>query len=133
MQKRLLLVEDEPNITQAIGYLLAREGWNVDTHPDGGSAYNAVLAKKPDVLVLDVMLPNKTGFEVLAEVRKDADFKDLPILMLTALGQKKDREKAEGLGATEYMIKPFSNAVLISTLEQLYIETRQHSLLNHPS
>ena len=91
MGKRVLLVEDEPNIMEAIRYLLLRDGFTVDTHSDGRSAVAAVLGKRPDMVILDVMLPGRSGFDILHDLRARGETADLPVLMLTARGQTKDR------------------------------------------
>ena len=115
----VLLIEDEPNIIEAIRFILSRDGWRVDTHSDGLTAVDAVRARRPDLIVLDVMLPNRSGYDILNDLRADAEFKDLPVLMLTARGQKKDRELAEKLGASRFMTKPFSNGEVLETVRAL--------------
>ena len=119
MNKHVLLVEDEPNIIEAVSFLLSRDGWSVSTHSNGHDAADVIRAKQPDVLVLDVMLPGRSGFDILEDIRSEGAFKDVPVLMLTARGQTKDRERAERLGATRFMTKPFSNAEIIETLHEL--------------
>lgn len=115
----VLLIEDEPNIIEAIRFILSRDGWRVDTHSDGLTAVEAVRMRRPDLIVLDVMLPNRSGYDILNDLRADAEFKDLPVLMLTARGQKKDRELAEKLGASRFMTKPFSNVEVLETVRAL--------------
>lgn len=117
--KRVLLIEDEPNIIEAIRFILSRDGWRVDTHSDGKTALEAVLTRSPDLVILDVMLPNRSGYDVLNDIRADAAIKDVPVLMLTARGQKKDRELAEKLGASRFMTKPFSNGEILDTVREL--------------
>lgn len=119
MSKRVLLVEDEPNIIEALRFLLHRDGWHVDTHSDGATAVNILRDSEPDVVVLDVMLPNRSGFDILREVRADERLGDLPVLMLTAKGQAKDRELAEQYGANKFMTKPFSNAEVVAAVNDL--------------
>jgi len=119
MGKRVLLIEDEPNIIQAISFILAQDGWRVDTHADGKTALAEVARRNPDVVILDVMLPNRSGFEILQDLRADPGTADLPVLMLTARGQKKDREMAERFGASRFMTKPFSNAEVLSAVRDL--------------
>ena len=109
MGKRVLLIEDEPNIIEAISFILSRDGWTVHTHEDGVSAMDKVLAMPPDVIILDVMLPGRSGFDILRDLRENEVTKDIPIMMLTARGQEKDRALAERLGANHFMTKPFSN------------------------
>lgn len=119
MPGRVLLIEDEPNIIEAIRFILSRDGWRVDTHSDGLTALDAVRARRPDLVVLDVMLPNRSGYDILHDLREDPEFKELPVLMLTARGQKKDRELAEKLGASSFMTKPFSNGEVLATVRAL--------------
>lgn len=119
MRKRVLLIEDEPNIIQAISFILSRDGWTVDTHADGKTAMAAIARRNPDIVILDVMLPNRSGFDILQELRGDPATRALPVLMLTARGQKRDRELAERYGASRFMTKPFSNAEVLESVRQL--------------
>jgi DNA-binding response OmpR family regulator len=119
MGKSVLLIEDEPNIIEAISFLLERDGWTVRLHSDGLTAVEAVYAKAPDVVILDVMLPGRSGFEILKELRSDTRSEHLPILMLTARGQTKDRELAASYGVSQFMTKPFSNAEMLETVRAL--------------
>jgi DNA-binding response OmpR family regulator len=114
-----LLIEDEGNILEAITFILSRAGWEVQGHGNGGTALDAVCRVSPDVVVLDVMLPGRSGLEILRDLRNDPKTADLPVLMLTAKGQAKDRETALQLGATAYLTKPFSNADLLETVTRL--------------
>ncbi|MBM2577610.1 response regulator [Jannaschia sp. Os4] len=115
---RVLLIEDEENIATAIRFVLGRAGWHVAAHHDGTTAPAAVARHAPDVVVLDVMLPGRSGFDVLQEVRR-GPHADVPVLMLTAKGQAKDRDRAMALGATRFMTKPFSNAELAEAVRDL--------------
>lgn len=109
MGKRVLLIEDEPNIIEAISFILSRDGWTVHTHEDGATAMDKVLAMPPDMIILDVMLPGRSGFDILRDLRAHAVTKEIPVMMLTARGQEKDRELAQRLGVNHFMTKPFSN------------------------
>lgn len=124
MSKRVMLVEDEPNIIEAIRFILSRDGWTVETHADGATAVDTVAAASPDVLVLDVMLPGKSGFDILRELRAIDATAALPVLMLTAKGQGRDRELAERYGATRFMTKPFSNAAVLEAVNALQAGAR---------
>ena len=124
MGKRVLLIEDEPNIIEAIRFILSRDGWVVETHSDGGTAVAAVEAKVPDIIILDVMLPNKSGFDILRELREMDAHKTRPIMMLTARGQKKDRELAEASGVSVFMTKPFANADMLEAVRTLAREAQ---------
>ncbi|MEL6609390.1 MAG: response regulator [Pseudomonadota bacterium] len=119
MGKRVLLIEDEPNIIEAIRFILSRDGWAVDTHSDGATAADAVQRVSPDVVILDAMLPNRSGFEILRDLREDQATAGLPILMLTARGQSKDRQRAEEAGVSDYMTKPFSNSEVLERVRAL--------------
>jgi DNA-binding response OmpR family regulator len=119
MTKRILLVEDEPNIIEAIRFILSRDGWHVHTHSDGRTAVEALRRTAPNVLVLDVMLPGRSGFDILRDLRADAEFAELPVLMLTAKGQGRDRAQAERYGATRFMTKPFANAEVLEAVNAM--------------
>jgi DNA-binding response OmpR family regulator len=119
MDGLVLLIEDEPNIIEAITFVLSRDGWRVRSHVDGRTAVEAVVTQRPDVVVLDVMLPNRSGFDVLQDLRARAETAATPVLMLTARGQKKDRDMAERLGADRFMTKPFSNAEVLTSVRAL--------------
>ncbi|MEM9765876.1 MAG: response regulator [Pseudomonadota bacterium] len=117
--KRVLLIEDEPNIIEAIRFILSRDGWAVDTPSDGATAMAAVSRRMPDVIILDAMLPNRSGFEILRDLRDQPDTAEVPVLMLTARGQAKDRERAEEAGVSHYMTKPFSNSEVLERVRAL--------------
>ncbi|WP_299614179.1 response regulator transcription factor [uncultured Tateyamaria sp.] len=119
MGKHVLLVEDEINIIEAIQFLLSREGWQVDTHSDGATAVDTVRRMRPNLVVLDYMLPGKNGIDILTELRADPDFQNLPVLMLTARGQSRDRELAERAGVSRFMTKPFSNTEVMTAVRDL--------------
>jgi len=117
--RMVLLIEDEPNIIEAIRYILSHDGWRVQTHSEGTSAIEALRECRPDVVILDVMLPGRSGFDILRDIRASAETAALPVLMLTAKGQSKDRELAESLGVTRFMTKPFSNAAVLAAMREL--------------
>jgi len=119
MGKRVLLAEDEPNIVESLTFLLERAGFEVRSEMNGQSALDAALADTPDVMILDVMLPGLDGFEILHRLRADANGLDLPVLMLTAKGQREDRETALGHGANLFITKPFSNSEVIAAVTDL--------------
>ncbi|EAQ04770.1 response regulator [Pseudooceanicola batsensis HTCC2597] len=113
------MIEDEPNIIEAIGFILSRDGWRVATHSNGVDAVGAIETRKPDLVILDVMLPGRSGFDILRDLRAGAGTADLPVLMLTARGQAQDREMAAALGASRFMAKPFSNAEVLEAANAL--------------
>lgn len=119
MGRHVLLIEDEANITEAIRFLLTRDGWQVDTHADGSDAVEVIRAADPNLVILDVMLPGKSGMDILRELRDCEVLRDLPVLMLTARGQSRDRELAEKAGVSRFMTKPFSNAEVLTAVRDL--------------
>ena len=119
MGNKVLLIEDEPNIIEAISFILSRDGMEVKTHSNGVDAVAGVGREAPDILILDVMLPGRSGYDILSDLRADAATAALPVLMLTARGQSRDREMAERLGASRYMTKPFSNADVLQAVRDL--------------
>ena len=123
MAKRVLVIEDEPNIIEAISFILSRDGWTVSTHSNGHDAVEVVFSETPDLLILDVMLPGKSGYDILRDLRAAGPTRNLPILMLTARGQKTDRETAEQAGVSRFMTKPFSNAEVLNAVRDLVATT----------
>ena len=116
-RRRVLLVEDEDNIREAMRFILSRDGWEVLVHADGATAAGKVRESDPDVVVLDVMLPNRSGFDVLRELAGEADVP--PILMLTARGRGADRDLSLSLGAAAFMSKPFANSAFLEQVRAL--------------
>jgi DNA-binding response OmpR family regulator len=119
MGRKVLLIEDEPNIIEAVRFLLIREGWQVEAHDDGENAVEAVLAHRPDLVILDMMLPGRSGMDVLRDLRGMPELTGLPVLMLTARGQARDRDMAEEAGVSRFMTKPFSNAEVLTAVRDL--------------
>jgi DNA-binding response OmpR family regulator len=118
-QRRILLIEDEPNIAEAIRFILSRDGWSVQTHSDGTDALAVIRAAAPLVVVLDVMLPGRSGFDILADLRADPDLARLPVLVLTAKGQSREQDAALRAGASRFLAKPFANADLVNGVRAL--------------
>jgi DNA-binding response OmpR family regulator len=119
MGNHVLVIEDEPNIVEAIRFILMRDGWDVSTLSDGDRAEDTIRSRRPDVVILDVMLPGRSGLEILAALRADAATRSLPVLMLTAKGQGRDRAEAERIGASRFMSKPFSNTEILASVRAL--------------
>lgn len=122
MSRKVLLIEDEPNIAEAIRFLLIREGWQVETHGDGADAVQVIQQAQPDLVILDVMLPGKSGMDILRDLRELEDMQRLPVLMLTARGQSRDRQMAESAGVSRFMTKPFSNAEVLTAVRDLHAQ-----------
>ena len=119
MAKRVLLAEDEPNIVESLTFLLERAGFKVEVQSDGRQVVSAAKADTPDVLILDVMLPGLDGYEILRQLRADHRSEGLPVLMLTAKGQREDRETALEHGADLFMTKPFANSEIVAAVKEL--------------
>jgi two-component system alkaline phosphatase synthesis response regulator PhoP len=123
MNKTILVADDEPNIVISLEYLLKREGYTVVVAHNGQEALDAMAAQRPDLVLLDVMMPVKTGFEVCQEVRASDALKHTKILMLTAKGRDTDMVKGLALGANGYMTKPFSTHDLVQKVADLLSES----------
>src|ERR1041384_3299508 len=108
MSNRILVVDDEPDITALVAYHLARGGYRVSTAGTGQEALKAAREERPDVVVLDLMLPGVSGYEVLRELRRHPDTADVGVILLTARREEDDRIKGLSLGADDYLTKPFS-------------------------
>ena len=119
MSHKILIADDEPNILISLEYLMKREGYAVSVARDGEEAMVAILQQRPALVLLDVMMPKKSGFEVCQEVRANDTVKDTLILMLTAKGRETDVAKGLGLGANAYVTKPFSTKELVQKVRDM--------------
>ena len=119
MTTRILIADDEPNILISLEYLMKREGYEVHVARDGQEALDAMQRVHPRLVLLDVMMPRKTGFEVCQAVRADESLKDTLVLMLTAKGRDTDVARGLGVGADAYMTKPFSTQELTQKVREL--------------
>jgi len=119
MNQKILVADDEPNIVISLEYLLKREGYAVTIARDGQEALDAIARDQPDLLLLDVMMPKKTGFEVCQEIRLNEALQHIKILMLTAKGRDTDVVKGMALGADAYMTKPFSIRDLVQKVAEM--------------
>ncbi len=115
----VLIAEDEPNIVESLTFLLEREGYTVSAVANGDTALRVLQQARPGLLVLDVMLPGRNGYEILKTVRADSRLASLPVVVLTAKGQEKDRQTALDLGANAFITKPFSNQDLVEQINKL--------------
>ena len=119
MANKVLIADDEVNIVISLEFLMKREGFDVFVAKDGEEAVDKIRSERPDLVLLDVMMPKKTGFEVCQEVRADAELGGMKILMLTAKGRDTEMAKGMALGADAYMTKPFSTKELVSEVKKL--------------
>ncbi len=115
----ILIAEDEPSILESLDFILRRAGWTISAVTDGEAALEAIRRIRPRMVVLDVMLPKRSGFDVLKHIRADAETRTLPVLILTAKGQQQDRRIAEELGADGFVTKPYANADVVGAVRQL--------------
>ncbi len=117
--KKILIVDDKLEVVELIAATLKGEGYRLITASDGREALEKIGTEKPDLVLLDVIMPEMDGFEVLIEAKKDPKTKGIPIIMLTAEGQKSDKDKGIELGAEGYIIKPFSPSHLLIKIEEI--------------
>lgn len=119
MTTRILITEDEPNIVESLTFILTRAGYEVTAVADGEAAMRQLRVERPDLMILDLMVPKLSGFEVLKRVKGDPALASLPVLVLSAKGQAHDRQLAEAIGADAFVTKPFSNRDLVERIGQL--------------
>jgi two-component system, OmpR family, alkaline phosphatase synthesis response regulator PhoP len=119
MPKKVLVCDDEPYILESVSYVVREEGYNVITAEDGGEALRLAKAELPDLILLDIMMPTKNGFEVCRELKSDPATRGTYIVLLTAMGQERDEQEGFQCGADEYMTKPFSPRNLRKRLHEL--------------
>ena len=119
MSTKILIADDEPNILISLEFLMKREGYEVVLARDGQEAVDAIVRERPSLVLLEVMMPIKTGFDVCYEVRSNDLVRDTLIVMLTAKGRDTDVAKGLALGANAYMTKPFSTKELVQKVREL--------------
>ena len=119
MKKSVVIIEDEPFIIEALTFLLENEGLDVRSISDGANAIDFIIKSKPNLVILDIMLPNVSGMKILEDIRSMDEISNLPVLMLTAKGQKKERRAAEEAGVSKFMTKPFDNQELIENVKAM--------------
>ncbi len=116
---KILIADDEPNILISLEFLMRREGYEVLVARDGDEAIEVLRRERPALVLLDVMMPKRTGFEVCQALRADDTLKDVRVLMLTAKGRDTDIAKGLGVGADAYMTKPFSTKELVQKVREM--------------
>ena len=119
MPTRVLIVEDERHIIESLSFVLESEGFEVASELDGEAGLRRLRADRPDVLVLDLMMPKMNGLEVLKAVKADTALRTLPVVVLTAKGRQQDRRMAEEIGVDAFMTKPFSNRDVVEAVRRL--------------
>jgi len=116
--KKIMIVDDEVNIRTALKYRLKKEGYSVLLAVDGLEALDKVALERPDLIILDLMLPRMDGYEVLKRLKGDPQTADIPVIVLTARGEKEDRARSLELGAASFMAKPFSPRQLVAEVKR---------------
>jgi DNA-binding response OmpR family regulator len=119
MAKKILIADDEQNIVISLEFLMNREGFTVCIAADGQEAIDKVRSETPDLVLLDIMMPRKNGYEVCQEIRSDPQLQGTRILMLTAKGREMEVTKGLAMGADAYMTKPFSTRELVTRVKSL--------------
>ena len=119
MSHKVLIADDEPNIVISLEYLMKRAGYQVSIARDGQEAIDAIRRERPRLVLLDVMMPRKSGHDVCQELRADVQLKDTLVLMLTAKGRDTDVDKGLGVGADAYMTKPFATKELVAKVAEM--------------
>ena len=120
---RVLIVEDEPHIVLSLEFLLGRAGYEVTSAGDGEAGLELVRRLRPDVVLLDVMLPRRNGYEVCQTIKSDPELRGTPVVMLSAKGQEVEVLKGLELGAASYVTKPFGNAEILEAIRAV-LDTR---------
>jgi len=119
VSKKILIADDEPNIVAALEFLLQRSGYEVHVARNGDEALKLVEATHPDLVLLDVMMPQKSGYEVCMRIRERADWRHIKIIMLSAKGRDAEVSKGLSMGADIYVTKPFSTRELMDRIRDL--------------
>lgn len=119
MTKRVLIADDEPNIVVSLEFLMERNGYQIRIASDGDQVLKAVEEQRPDLILLDVMLPGRSGFEVCQKIRENPAWQGIKIIMLTAKGRETEVAKGLALGADAYITKPFSTKDLLAQVKQI--------------
>jgi len=122
-QKRILIADDNENIRDALTYLLQDEGFQLWIANDGADALKKVREVHPDILLLDIMMPEMNGYDVCRTIKSDPDLKKTYIIMLTAKGQMKEQEHGKEVGADEYIVKPFSPGEVLVKIKKMLKKT----------
>ncbi len=117
--KRILIVDDEPSIVLSLEYLMKEAGYEVKTANDGNTALQLIQSHLPDLVLLDVNLPQRNGYEICRAIRNEPAHRRIRIIMLTAKGSDIEREKGMSLGADNYITKPFSTQEVLDKVKAL--------------
>ena len=124
MPKKIMVVDDEPYIARVIKFKLEQEGYTVISANDGVTGLEKIREEKPDMVLLDVMMPGMSGYEVCQKIKGDAELAGIPVVILTAKGQERDREQGFSMGASDYITKPFSPNRLLELVKSIVGEAK---------
>ncbi len=127
MVKEILIVDDEPNVVVPIQFLMEQQGYRVMIAERGEDALDLIYHYKPDLVILDIMLPGMDGYEVCEIVRLNPNYRDVKIIFLTAKGREVEIAKGLALGADAYITKPYSNAELVAKVKELLEKTYEEA------
>lgn len=116
-KKRILIVDDEPHILRSLGFVLKKAGYDILEARSGQAALELIEEQRPDLVFLDIMMPEVDGYEVCRKIKSSAELSSTYVIMLTAKGQENDRQKGLASGADEYMTKPFSPTRAVARVE----------------
>jgi len=119
MAKKIVLAEDEPQIARLVEFKLKKEGYQVVCKENGKEALEAIKADRPDLILLDVMMPVMDGYEVLRQIKEDENLRNIPVIMLTARAQERDVVKGIDSGVEDYITKPFHPAELLARVKRI--------------
>lgn len=119
MTASILIVDDEPNITLSLEFLMRKAGFEVRVANDGDAALEELGRSAPDIVLLDVMIPRRDGYEICQMIRANPEWKSAYVIMLTAKGREIEREKGMALGADDYVTKPFSTRDLVEQVKEV--------------
>ena len=127
MTKQILIVDDEPNLVMPIQFLMEQQGYRVMIAERGEDALDLIYQYKPDLVLLDIMLPGIDGYEVCEIVRLNPKYRKVKIIFLTAKGREEEIAKGLALGADAYITKPYSNAALVAKVKELLEKTNEEA------
>lgn len=122
MTHDVLVVDDEPNIVLSLKFLISQQGYEVRTAGNGEEALRALEEKIPDLILLDIMMPKPDGYEVCQKIRATPEWKEIPVIMLTAKGRDVEKQKGFAMGADDYITKPFATQELVSKVRAMLKE-----------
>ncbi len=118
MEKKILVIDDEPLVLEVLKIRLKMKNYEVITASDGAEGIESAMREKPDLIILDIIMPGLDGYQVCRKLKEDIKTKAIPVIMLTALGQSAEREKGYSSGAYGYIFKPFDDEELLNSIEE---------------